>query len=100
MLFLNMYEWCFKATATVTKNNPFSVYGSNYAEISSMYNGDPVGCNMCNTIYMKWCETISEELKSNVNSLQDMIEVRDGVKACESLGMYGVLFIIEDICIN
>ncbi len=29
-----------------------------------------------------------------------MIEVRDGRKACESLGIDNVQFIIDDICIN
>jgi hypothetical protein len=39
-------------------------------------------------------------LRSNVNVLWEMIEIRDGVKACESLSMNDVLFIIDDICIN
>ena len=89
-----------KAIATVAKNNPFSVYGNNYVDISSMYNGDLVKFNILNTIYNKWVETISEELKSNVNVLQEMIEIRDGVKACVSLCMDDVQFIIDDICIN
>ncbi len=38
------------AIATVTKNNPFSVYGSNYVEMFSMYNGDLVECNISNII--------------------------------------------------
>ncbi len=46
--------------------------------------------------YKKGFETISEELKFNVNILQEMIEIRDRVKACENLGM-DVLFIIDDI---
>jgi hypothetical protein len=58
-----------KAIATVARNNPFSVYGSNYAEISSMYNGDIDECYTYNTIYKKWFETISGELRSNVNVL-------------------------------
>ncbi len=51
-----------------------------------MYNGE---CNRCNTI--------SEELESNVNVLREMLEVR--VKACGSLGMDDVMFIIDDICV-
>ncbi len=39
-------------------------------------------------------------IQSNITVLQDMIEVRDGGKACESLAMYDVYFIIDDICIN
>ncbi len=62
---------------------------------SSMYNGDHNEYKICNTIYDKWFETISEELRSNVNVLQDIIEVRGEVKACESIGMYDILFIID-----
>ncbi len=86
--------------ATVAKNNPLSVYGSNYVEISSKYNGEFDECYISNTIYQKWFETISEELQSNVTVLQDMIEVRDGGKACESLAMDDDQFIIAEICIN
>ncbi len=72
----------FKAIATVaTVNNIFSNYGSNDVEISSMYNGDHVECNISNTIDKKWFEIIYEELKYNVNVLQTIIEVRDGLKA-------------------
>ncbi len=42
-----------KAIATVPKNNHFSVYGSNYIEISSKYNGEFDECNISNTIYKK-----------------------------------------------
>ncbi len=49
-----------KAIATVAKNNLFSVYSSNYVEISSKYNGDFYKCNISNAIYKKWFETISE----------------------------------------
>ncbi len=58
-----------KAIANVVKNNPFSVYGSNYIDISLKYNGDLDECNISNTIYKKWFETISEELQSNVTVL-------------------------------
>ncbi len=37
---------------------------------------------------------------ANVNVLQDMIDVRDVVKARESLGKDDVQFIIDDISIN
>ncbi len=90
----------FKAIATVAKNNPFSVYGSNYVEIPSNDNGNLDECNISNTIYKKWFETISEELQSNVTVLQDMIEVIDGGKACENLCMDDVQFIINDIRID
>ncbi len=53
-----------KAIATMSKNNPFSVYGNHYVEISSKYNGDPYESNISNTIYKKWFETISEELQN------------------------------------
>ncbi len=43
----------FKAIVTVAKNNPFPVYGSNYVEMSTMYNSDHVECNICNTICKK-----------------------------------------------
>ncbi len=89
-----------KAITAVAKNNPFSVYGYNYGEISSKCNGDLDECNISNTIYKKWFETISEELQSNITVLKDMIEVRDGRKACESLYMDDGQFIIDDICIN
>ncbi len=50
-----------KAIATVAKQNSFSAYGSNYVEMSSQYNGELDECNISNTIYKKWFETISEE---------------------------------------
>jgi len=90
----------FRAIATVARNNPFSVYGSNCVDISSMYNGNIAECYTHNIICKKWFETISVELRSNVNVLREMIEIRDGVKACESLSIDDVLFIIDDICIN
>ncbi len=40
-----------KDIATVAKNSPFSVYGSNYVEISSKYNGDIDEYNISNTMY-------------------------------------------------
>ncbi len=78
----------------------FSVCGSNYVDISSKCKDDLYECNISIAIYKKEFETIIEELQSNVTVLQDMIEVRDGWKACESLGMDAVLFIINDICIK
>ncbi len=42
-----------KAIATVAKNNPFSVFGCYYFEISSKYNGELDECNISNTIYKK-----------------------------------------------
>ncbi len=74
-----------KPTQSLAKNNSFSVYGSNYVEISLKYNGNLDECNNSNTIYKKWFETIYEEIQTNVNVLQEITEVRDGVKACESL---------------
>ncbi len=76
-----------KAISTVANNNHFSVYGSKYVEIISKYNGELDECNISNTIYKKWFETISEELQSNVTVLKDMIEVRVGGKVCEGLSM-------------
>ncbi len=64
------------------------------------YNGELNECNISNTIYKKWCDTISDELQSNLTVLKNMIEVRDGGTVCESLGMDAVQFIIDDICIN
>ncbi len=43
---------------------------------------------------------LAKILQSNVTVLQDMIEVRDGEKACENIGMDDVKFSIDDICIN
>ncbi len=51
-------------------------------------------------IMKNWCNRISGELKSNVSVLHDMINIRDGVKECDSLCIDDVLFIIDDICIN
>ncbi len=44
--------------------------------------------------------TIPDELQSNVTVLKDMIDVRNGGKVCESLGMDDVQFIINNNCIN
>ncbi len=63
-----------------------------------MYNDD---LNVCyNMIMSNWCNSISGELRSNVNVLHDMIDIRDGVKECDSLCIDDVLFIIDDTCID
>ncbi len=71
-----------KAIATVAKNNPFSVYGSYYVDISSKYNGELDECNISNTIYKKWFVTISDELQPNVTVFKDIFEFRDGGEVC------------------
>ncbi len=54
--------------------------------MSSKYNGNPDESNISNTMYKKWL-TISGELQYIfVIVLHDMIKVRDGGKASESLG--------------
>ncbi len=69
-----------------------------YVEISGVYDND---LNVCyNMIMNNWCNCISEELRSNVSILRDIIDIRDGVKECDSLCIDEVLFIIDDICIN
>ncbi len=40
---------------------------------------------------------IPREWQSNVTVLQDIIDVRDGGRACESLGIDDVQFIIDEI---
>ncbi len=55
---------------------------------------------MCYMIMNNWCNSISGELRRNVSILHDMIDIRDGVKECDSLCIDDVLFIIDDICIN
>ncbi len=57
---------------------------------------------MCaaNMIMNNWCNSIGEELRSNVSVLRDMIDIIDGVKVCDSLCIDDVLFIINDMCIN
>ncbi len=70
----------------------------NIVKISGMYDDD---LNVCyNMIMNNWCNCISGELRSNVSVLHDMIDIRDGVKECDSLCIDGVLFIIDDIYIN
>ncbi len=74
------------------------VYCNNYVEISGMY-GDNL--NVCYKMIMNnWCNSISGELRSNVSVLHDKIDIRDGVKECDSLCIDDVLFSICDICIN
>ncbi len=86
-----------KTVVNVARSNPFSVYCNNYVEISGMYDD----LNVCyNMIMNNWCNCISEELRSNVSVLRDMIDIRDGVKECDSLCIDDVLFIIDDISIN
>ncbi len=87
-----------KTVVNVAWSNPFSVYCNNYVEISGMYDDD---LNVCYKMIMNnWCNSISGELRSNVSILLDMIDIRDGVKECDSLCIDDVLFIIDDICIN
>ncbi len=78
----------------------FLVYGNNYVEISSVYNSDLVECNICNTIFNKWFVTLSEGLRSNVNDLREIIEVRDGGKSCANISIGDVRFIVDNICIK
>ncbi len=67
-------------------------------EISGIYDDD---LNVCyNMIMYNCCNTISRELRSNVSVLSDIIDIRDGVKECDSICKDDVLFIIDDICIN
>ncbi len=82
----------------VARSNPFSVYCNNYVEISGMYDNDR---NVCyNMIMNNLCNSTSGGLRSNVSVLRDVIDIRDGVKECDSLCIDDVLFIIDDICIN
>ncbi len=54
-----------------------------------MYDDD---LNVCyNMIMNNWCNSISGELRINVSVLRDMIDIRDGVKECDSLCMNDVL---------
>ncbi len=62
-----------------------------------MYDDD---LNVCYMIMNNLCNSIRGELKSNVSVLRDMIDIRHGVKECDSLCIDDVLFIIDDICIN
>ncbi len=81
-----------KTVVNVARNNPFSVYCNNYVEITGMYNDD---LNVCyNMIMNNWCNSIS------ISVLCDMIDIRDGVKKCDSLCIDDVLFIIDDICVD
>ncbi len=77
----------------------FSVYCNNYVDISGIYDDD---LNVCynNMIMNNVCNNISGELRGNVSILRDKINVRDGVKECDSLCIDDVLVIIDDICIN
>ncbi len=87
-----------KTVVNVARGNPFSVYCNNYVEISGMFDDD---LNVCyNMIMNNGCNSIRGELRSNVSVLRDMIDIRDGVKECDSLCIDDVLFIINDICIN
>ncbi len=73
------------------------VYCNNFVKLSGMYVDD---LNVCyNMIMNNWYNSISGELRINVSDLCDMIDIRDGVKECDSLSL-DVLFIIDDICIN
>ncbi len=87
-----------KIVVNVAQSNLFSVYYNNYVEISGMYDDDlNVYYNM---IMNKWYNSISRELRSNVSVLRDIIDIRDGVKECDSFCIDDVLFIIDDICID
>ncbi len=49
-----------------------------------MFNDDDL--NVCyNMIMNNWRNRISGELRRNVSVLRDMIDIRDGVKECDSL---------------
>ncbi len=47
-----------------------------------------------------WYYFITDEMSSNINVLKDMIDVRDGMKECASLGVNDVNDIIDEICLD
>ncbi len=62
------------------------IYCNNYVEISGLYDNN---LNVCyNMIMNNWCNSIRGALRSNVSALCYMIDIRDGVKECDSLVMF------------
>ncbi len=74
------------------------MFCNNYVEIFGIYDADLNACHIM--IMNNWCNSISGELRRNVSLVRDMIDIRDGVKECDSICMDDVHFIIDDICIN
>ncbi len=65
-----------------------------YVKIQGMDDDD---LNVCYNIIMNnWCNSITGQLRSNVSILRDMIDIKDGVKECDSLSMDGIPFITDD----
>ena len=88
-----------KTVANVALSNPFSVYCNNLVDVTTqcatLNNGT---CH--NMLHKNWCDTVSEEMMSNINVLKEMIDIRDGLKECECLNLEEIQCIIDEICLN
>ncbi len=88
-----------KTVAKVALRNPFSTYCNNFLEITDRC--VQFNINECHSFILKSrYYSITDEMSSNINILKDMIDIRDGMKECASLGVNDVNDIIDKICLN
>ncbi len=88
-----------KTVAIVALRNPFSTYCNNFLEMTDQC--VQFNINEYHSLILKsWYYSITDEMSSNINVLKDMIDIRDGMKGCASLGVNDVNDIIDEICLN
>ncbi len=90
-----------KTVAKVALTNPFFTYCNTFLEITDQC--VQFNINECHSLILKSrYYIITDEMSSNINInvLKDMIDIRDGMKECASLGVNDVNDIIDEICLN
>ncbi len=86
-----------KHVAAMAQLNSFSVYSNNCNELADKYGANFYLCT--HRILNEWNNNINEMDVSNVNVLQEMIDIRHGRMVCVTLSR-DALHIIDDVCIN
>ncbi len=98
----NILNYGSKVVMTVAKvalRKPLSTYCNNILEITDQC--VQININECHSLILKrWYYNITYEMSSNINVVKDMIDTRDVVKECASLGVNDVNDIIDEICLN
>ncbi len=95
-----------KTVAKIALKIPFSTYCNNLLEITDQY--VQFNINECHSLILKsWyysikihTSSITDEMSGNINVLRDMIDMRDGMKECASLGVNDINDLIDEICLN
>ncbi len=98
----NILKYASKIVKTVVKvelRNPFSTYCNTFLEMTDQC--VQFNINECHSLILKsWYDCITYEMSRNINVLNDMIDIKDGMTECASLSVNDVNDIIDEICLN